>query len=79
MRIVREGWKPSLRDASCWSLEVMKGGVGWRRRSFFSTLVTVQVAPSRPASTSSRVADGEKFYGLITKIDLINYLRKQLP
>lgn len=25
------------------------------------------------------VADGEKFYGLITKIDLINYLRKQLP
>jgi cystathionine beta-synthase len=25
------------------------------------------------------VADGEHFYGLITKIDLINYLRRQTP
>ena len=25
------------------------------------------------------VADEHHFYGLITKIDLINYLRKQLP
>ncbi|MFO0874797.1 MAG: pyridoxal-phosphate dependent enzyme [Phycisphaerales bacterium] len=25
------------------------------------------------------VAEGERFFGLITKIDLINYLRKQLP
>ena len=25
------------------------------------------------------VTDGERFYGLVTKIDLINYLRKQLP
>src|SRR5207244_2461979 len=51
--MVREGWKPSLREASCWRREVMKGGVGWRRRSFRSTLVTVQVAPSRPRSASS--------------------------
>src|SRR5712664_3061546 len=53
MRMVREGWKPSLRDASCWRREVMKGGVGWRRRSLRSTLVTVQSAPASPASTSS--------------------------
>ena len=25
------------------------------------------------------VADDEKYYGIITKIDLLNYLRKQLP
>ena len=25
------------------------------------------------------VADKDRFYGLVTKIDLINYLRKQLP
>src|SRR5262249_55894678 len=25
------------------------------------------------------VADGRRFFGLITRIDLINYLRKQLP
>jgi len=31
----------------------MKGGVGWRRRSLRSTLVTVQSAPASPASTSS--------------------------
>src|SRR5439155_569969 len=52
-RMVRDGWKPSLRDASCWRREVMKGGVGWRRRSFRSTFVTVQSAPASPASISS--------------------------
>src|SRR5579875_3063686 len=52
MRMVRAGWKPSLREASCWRREVTNGGVGWRRRSLRSTLTTVHVAPASPASTA---------------------------
>ncbi len=56
MRMVRAGWKPSLREASCWRREVTNGGVGWRRRSLRSTLTTVHVAPASPASTASTAA-----------------------
>ena len=32
--------KPSLRTDSCWSVEVVKGGAGFRVLCFFSTRVT---------------------------------------
>jgi hypothetical protein len=47
--------KWSLRLASCCSVEVMKGGAGFRRRSPRVTDFTVQTAPWRAAITA-RVA-----------------------
>jgi len=43
--------KWSLRLASCWSVEVMKGAAGFRRRSPRVTLLTRQVAPWSPVMT----------------------------
>ncbi len=40
VRIVREAPRPSLRDASCCSVEVVNGGGGLRRICFFSTAAT---------------------------------------
>jgi hypothetical protein len=37
---VRAAPKPSLREASCCSVEVVKGGSGLRRIRFFSTRAT---------------------------------------
>ena len=45
MRIVRRGAKPQRRDASCWSVLVLKGGFGWRLLSFVPKSSTT----SRPA------------------------------
>ena len=47
--------KPSLREASCCSVEVVNGGAGMRRSGFFATELTRKVASlqlSRKASTS---------------------------
>ena len=38
--MVLRALKPSLRAASCWSVEVVNGGAGERFRSFFSTPMT---------------------------------------
>ena len=38
VRMVRWVLKPSLRDASCCSVEVVNGAVGLRLRCFLSTL-----------------------------------------
>jgi hypothetical protein len=38
--MVRAAVKPSFRDASCWSVEVVKGGAGLRRTGFASTETT---------------------------------------
>ena len=46
---------PSLRPASCWSVEVMNGGAGLRRRSPRVTDRTTNGRPSRPAM-SARVS-----------------------
>ena len=54
-RIVRCAPKPSLRDASCCSVEVVNGAAGWRLRCFFSTLLTVS-APPAAANSASRTA-----------------------
>ena len=46
--------KPSLRAASCCSVEVVNGGAGMRRSGFFATELTRKVASlqlSRKAST----------------------------
>src|SRR5262249_46476031 len=43
--------KWSLRLASCWSVEVMKGAAGFRRRSPRVTLFTFHTAPCRPVMT----------------------------
>ena len=50
--------KPSLRAASCCSVDVVNGGAGVRFMGFFTTLATVKSAVlhlSRNARTSSRV------------------------
>ena len=50
--------KPSLRAASCCSVDVVKGGAGERRMGFLATDATRKVAPlqaSRKASTSAWV------------------------
>ena len=49
---------PNLRAASCWSVDVVKGGAGVRFSGFLLTLSTVKVASlhcSRNCSTSSWV------------------------
>ncbi len=51
MRIVRCAPKPSLRAASCCSVDVVKGGAGLRLRCFLSTFVTT----SEPAAACSSV------------------------
>src|ERR1700727_2351289 len=48
-RIVRSAEKPSLREASCCRVEVVKGGGGERRAGFFSSERTVKLAASTAA------------------------------
>ena len=52
MRMVRLADRRSLREASCWSVEVVKGGCGLRRVSRFSTDATAKV-PWRSDSTAA--------------------------
>jgi cystathionine beta-synthase len=76
-------------DESDVLLAITHDGANWKRPvSDFMTsrLETVKptasvndLLPIFRADRVAIVADGERFYGLITKIDLINYLRKQLP
>src|SRR5205823_3328002 len=54
--MVRFTLKRSLRAESCWSLLVVKGAVALRRRSFFSTELTVQVACFSASSMRRAVA-----------------------
>jgi hypothetical protein len=42
--MVCAGASPSLREASCCSVEVVNGGDGWRFAGFDSTCATVNVA-----------------------------------
>src|SRR5271156_3831241 len=53
--MVRWAEKPSLREASCCSVEVVKGGGGVRRAGFFSTDVTLKLAA--PAAALAACAD----------------------
>jgi cystathionine beta-synthase len=76
-------------DESDVLLAIMHDHASWKRpvSDFMTSRVetikpTASVNDLLPIFRADRVAvvaDGEKFYGLITKIDLINYLRKQLP
>ena len=43
--------KPSLRLASCWRLEVVKGAAGNLRRSPFLMMDTLKVAPAQESTT----------------------------
>ena len=52
--IVRLGLKPSLRLASCWSVEVVNGGAGLR----FWVLVAMEVTRGRRPSQRRRVSLG---------------------
>jgi hypothetical protein len=54
--MVRWAEKPSLREASCCSVEVVKGGAGLRRAGFFSTAETVKVAAWTAALAASAAA-----------------------
>ena len=51
--MVRRAWKPSLREASCWRVEVMKGGAGERFFFPFFTGPTTKSAWASSASTRS--------------------------
>src|ERR1700761_1007054 len=53
--MVRWAEKPSLREASCCRVEVVKGGEGKRRAGFFSTADTL----NWPASTAALAARAE--------------------
>ena len=53
MDMVRRGVIFSFRDASCWSVEVMKGGAGLRDLSWRFTAVTVKGACSTAWTTCS--------------------------
>ena len=48
--------KPSLRLASCWRFEVVKGGAGSRRRSLRRMADTVNFAPLQRSMTASASA-----------------------
>src|SRR5262249_4610954 len=58
MRMVWAGAKPSLRLASCCSVEVVKGGGGLRLAGLASTLATVNAAPSNARLEASASAGG---------------------
>ncbi len=51
--MVCAGAMPSLREASCWSVEVVKGGCGWRLAGFASTELTAKEAISRSRRKAS--------------------------
>jgi hypothetical protein len=50
MDIVRFGLKPSLRLASCWSVEVVNGGAGLRVSFRVPTFETTGFRPRRAAA-----------------------------
>ena len=50
---MRRAWNDSLRDASCWSVEVVNGGAGCFLRCDFLSSVTMYSAPERRASIPS--------------------------
>ena len=54
--MVWRGEKPSLREASCWSVEVVKGAAGLRRCDLLSMLDTVKLPPSSAALRRAAVA-----------------------
>jgi len=54
--MVREAPKPSLREASCCRVEVVKGGRGLRRVRFFSIEATVNGSPALIAATARLAA-----------------------
>jgi hypothetical protein len=53
--MVRCAPKPSLREASCCRVEVVKGGEGLRLRCFFSTPATVRL-PAAACSSARRTS-----------------------
>ncbi len=78
--MVRCALKPSLREASCCRVEVVKGGGGERRAGFFSTAATVKLA----ALTASRAANAEVSLArsnLVRRLPscLVNRARKGSP
>src|SRR3990170_1239162 len=61
--------KWSLRAASCWSVEVMNGGAGFRLRSPRVTALTVHRLPWSPATTScTRASRGRSAFSLRTSL-----------
>ena len=53
MRIVTAGDMPSLREASCCKVEVVKGGKGWRLPGFASIEATLKLALSSASLKAS--------------------------
>ena len=69
--MVRWALKPSLREASCCRVEVVKGGGGLRRAGFFSTDLTV----NWPVSTARLASVG--FVG-VAEAELVQPLAVEL-
>ena len=61
------GEKPSLREASCCRVEVVKGGAGWRRCDLLSTLCDDEAA----AFERSLEAHGGGFVGNVELLELL--------
>ena len=58
--MVRLADRPSLRDASCCRVEVVKGGKGWRRVCFFWTSATLNCPASIAATAAFALASSER-------------------
>jgi hypothetical protein len=72
--MVRWAVKPSLRAASCCSVEVMNGGAGLRLRCLRSTLSTLQLAVGRGWSAPAR----RRGRGLVGDAELLDLLAAEL-
>src|SRR6266508_1932223 len=67
--MVRLDEKPSLREASCWRVEVMNGGAALRRRSLLLTSATTQVAArARSAAAVASASRLQYSWGLKASI-----------
>src|SRR4030095_9490385 len=62
--------KPSLREASCWSFEVIKGGTGLRFRSFVVTSLTTKVCVFASLTMSAALRSEEHTSELQSHRDL---------
>src|SRR5881392_1094854 len=72
-RMVRRALKPSLRAASCCSVEVVKGGAGLRRRCLRSIASTRNSPPSAgPAAADSALDLARR--GLVGEAELLDLL-----
>src|SRR3979490_1839042 len=75
-RMVRRALKPSLRAASCCSVEVVKGGAGLRRRCL-RLIAGTRHTPAPPGGAAGRRPDGAldlARLGLVGEAELLDLL-----